>query len=75
VVDDLITGSDGLGGPPGERWHQLASLAVFSFQFSVFSKSRPAQLFQLNTEFARGVQFSVFSKSRPAQLFQLNTEN
>ena len=44
MVDDLVTGSDGLGGPPGERWHQLASLAVFGFQCSVFSKSLCAQL-------------------------------
>ena len=38
MVDDLVTGSDGLGGPPGERW-RISSLrsqcSVFSVRFSV----------------------------------------
>ena len=58
MADDLLIDSDGLGGRPGPRWrnrtddiwYQLAPLAVFSVQCSVFSKSPNAPFHSLNTE-------------------------
>ena len=42
MIDDLVTGSDGLGGPPGDRWRNPTDRVWWQWVSSLLRELRVA---------------------------------